>query len=94
MDKEIVFGIRTEDMHEAGTHHGVEESAEAELVVEVVEPMGNETFLYASTGLNPLKVRLRTKSAIKVQEKIKLIFNLAKVHFFDKDTDDAVVALL
>ncbi len=94
MDKEIVFGIRPEDIHEAGTHHGVEESAEAELVVEVVEPMGNETFLYASTGLNPLTARLRTKSAIKVQEKIKLIFNLAKVHFFDKDTDDAVVALL
>ncbi len=94
MDKEIVFGIRPEDIHEAGTHHGVEESAEAELVVEVVEPMGNETFLYASTGLNPLTVRLRTNSAIKVQEKIKLIFNLAKVHFFDKDTDDAVVALL
>ena len=94
MDKEIVFGIRPEDIHEAGTHHGVEESAEAELVVEVVEPMGNETFLYASTGLNPLTVRLRTNSAIKVQEKIKLIFNLAKVHFFDKDTDDVVVALL
>lgn len=94
MDKEIVFGIRPEDIHEAGTHHGVEESAEAELVVEVVEPMGNETFLYASTGLNPLTARLRTKSAIKVQEKIKLIFNLAKVHFFDKDTDNAVVTLL
>lgn len=94
MDKEIVFGIRPEDIHEAGTHHGVEESAEAELVVEVVEPMGNETFLYASTGLNPLTVRLRTNSAIKVQEKIKLIFNLAKVHFFDKDTDNAVVTLL
>lgn len=94
MDKEIVFGIRPEDIHEAGTHHGVEESAEAELVVEVVEPMGNETFLYATTGLNPLTVRLRTNSAIKVQEKIKLIFNLAKVHFFDKDTDNAVVALL
>ena len=94
MDKEIVFGIRPEDIHEAGTHHGVEESAEAELVVEVVEPMGNETFLYATTGLNPLTVRLRTNSAIKVQEKIKLIFNLAKVHFFDKDTDNAVVTLL
>jgi len=90
LDKKIVFGIRPEDIHEAGAHHGIEEKAEVRLAVEVVEPMGNETFLYTTTGSHSLTVRLRTNSRIKVDDHVELVFDLSKAHFFDSDTDAAV----
>lgn len=90
LDKEIVFGIRPEDIHEAGISHGIEDKAEVSLKVEVVEPMGNETFLYTTTGSHSLTIRLRTDNPIKVNDHVDLVFDLAKAHFFDADTEIAV----
>ncbi len=92
LDKEMTFGIRPEDIYEAGTNHGVEARAEAPLTVEVVEPMGNETFLYTTTGADSLTVRLRTGSSIKVNDQVAVVFDLSKIHFFETDTGNAVRA--
>lgn len=89
VDREIVFGIRPEDIYEADVTH-LEERAEASMTVEVVELMGNESYLYATTGLNSIIVRLRADLRSSPGRRIDLAFDMAKTHFFDKDTEEAI----
>lgn len=91
IDKEITFGIRPEDIHETIANDDVVEKAEIRLKVDVVEPMGNETFLYTTTGSHSLTIRLRADKRIKVDEQIDLILDLAKAHFFNQETGRAVL---
>ncbi|MEE8127162.1 MAG: TOBE domain-containing protein, partial [Nitrospinaceae bacterium] len=91
LDKEISFGIRPEDIYEAGFAHGLEETAvEASLTVEVVEPMGNEIFLYVSAGKHPMVARIDAHSQAAIGQKVNLAFNMAKAHFFDAGTEEAI----
>ena len=91
VDKQVSFGIRPEDIYEAGFAHGLEETAvEASFTVEVVEPMGNEIFLYVSTGSHPMVARIDAHSQAAIGQKVNLVFNMAKAHFFDAETEEAI----
>jgi len=88
IDRDVTLGIRPEDIHQADARHGVQEYAEVALLVEVVEPMGNETFVYTTTGANPLTVRLPANAAHGVGQKSGFIFDLTRTHFFDNETSE------
>lgn len=90
IDREVIFGIRPEDIHEARATQDIKERARASLAVEVVEPMGNESYLYATTGLNPVIARLSADLPTRAGQQIDLVFNMAKAHFFDKETESAI----
>ena len=60
IDKDICFGIRPEDIDEADSPQGMNGKAEASMLVDIVEPMGNELVLYLSTGKNSLVARLNS----------------------------------
>ncbi|MFQ5605608.1 MAG: ABC transporter ATP-binding protein [bacterium] len=90
VDKEIGFGIRPEDIYEAGFSHGLMERAEASLTIEVVEPMGNEIFVYVSTGKHPMVARIDAQSQLSIGQKASLVFNMAKAHFFDAGSGEAI----
>jgi len=89
--REVIFGIRPEDIHIPGVSYGVKEKSKVSLEVEVVEPMGNEIYLYATTGVSPLIARLNAEFQTTVGQKIDLIFNMAKVHFFDSETEESIL---
>ncbi len=88
--KEISFGIRPEDIHDATLHHSLNEKTEASLLVEVVEPMGHEIFLYTSTGAHSLVARISSRSKPVIGQPIKLAFDMAKAHFFDLQTEESI----
>jgi multiple sugar transport system ATP-binding protein len=90
VDREITFGIRPEDICESGDSRNLKEKSEAALIVEVVEPMGNELYLYLSTGQNTIIARLNAQFQSVVGDKIKLVFNMAKAHFFDIEKGDSL----
>ena len=56
--KEIIFGIRPEDIYDKlfTSMASLENTVKA--VVEVVEPMGSEIFLYLMAGKSPLTARV------------------------------------
>ncbi|MFQ5707913.1 MAG: ABC transporter ATP-binding protein [bacterium] len=90
IEKEVIFGIRPEDIHEAERADLVPEGAKVPLDVEVVEPMGSETYLYLNTGCNSLSARLPAQTEASVGQKVDLIFDLLKSHFFDKKTEESI----
>src|ERR1035437_1643542 len=88
--KEVVFGVRPEDiaLHQPGADVGSTISARAE----VVELLGSEIFAHLSCGAHALVARMAVpKQPIGVGETIQIDFNMANMHVFDKNTSDAIV---
>jgi len=91
LGKEVILGLRPEDIFEAGTEHGVAEGSQIDATVEVVEPMGNEIFLYLAAGMHSVVARVSAHTEPPVGYRMKVTFNMGKVHFFDKDTEDSIL---
>jgi multiple sugar transport system ATP-binding protein len=88
--KEVSFGVRPEDIYDKPSFPGKVEENILSSVVEVVEPMGSEIYLYLNTGKNSFVARIEAYVRAKVQEKIELVLNMEKTHVFDKETEKTI----
>lgn len=86
-DQPIIFGIRPEDINDAKFTPQIEWAAKAICSLEVVEPMGNEIFLYFTTGQSSFIARVGAYENPAVGQQMELVFNMAKGHFFDPQTE-------
>jgi len=86
IDKSIVLGIRPESIA-TWTPGAATVNEEVHAFVEVVEPMGAETYLYLRMGAHSFVARVQAHERFLVDEKIVLSFDLAKAHFFDSGTE-------
>ncbi|POQ99099.1 glycerol-3-phosphate ABC transporter ATP-binding protein [Alkalispirochaeta sphaeroplastigenens] len=86
--KEIIFGIRPEDMVYAAEN--APENTTISASVEVVEPLGAEIHIYVNTGSNQLVVRVPPSHMVQVGDAIKLTPNMDKVVVFDIETEEAL----
>ena len=88
--KDIVFGIRPEDIHDV---HYVPPGIDAEKVavkVDVTELMGNEIFLYLVSGKNTFVSRVDPRSKLRVGEQAQVAFDMDSFHIFDAATEQAI----
>ena len=87
---QVTLGIRPEHIY-AQKSASVGTPSPFNANVEVVEPVGNEIFVYFSTGSNSQFVaRLATDTPPAVGKPFELLFDTSKFHFFDKDTELAI----
>jgi multiple sugar transport system ATP-binding protein len=89
-DKPIIFGVRPEGLYES-MPEGAENKAVFRATVEVVEPMGNETYVYVTTGKSPAVARLMTRREIKPGSEIDLFIDMRRVHFFDPGDEKTII---
>jgi multiple sugar transport system ATP-binding protein len=83
----IILGIRPEHIH-AERPAGIDHVSPFTARIEVVEPVGNETFLYFSTGgPGQFVARIATDHPPKVGTSVELLIDMSKIHFFDKETE-------
>ena len=84
--KDVVFGIRPEDITDAlyTTHPNPDHQIKAK--VEVVEPMGAEVYLYLGTGHHSFVARMGAAEKAEVNQQLTLVLNMKKAHFFDSAT--------
>jgi multiple sugar transport system ATP-binding protein len=87
---EYIFGIRPENLHDAEFFDKVEGCEEFSGQVEVVEPMGAETYVHLTTGKDRFVARVTPKTGARVGQPLQLIIETAKVHVFDKKTLQAL----
>ena len=83
----LIFGLRPEDVHYLDSVKSGQETAEISATVDVVEPMGNETFLHLIAGKFHLVASTTAPTLPQLGEKIKLTLDLSRAHFFDKETE-------
>jgi len=88
--KEIVFGLRPEDVHDPDfTPSGVTE-ARIKAKVDVIEMMGNESFTYFSTADHDFVGRIDPRSKFKYGDEIEVGVDMSNFHIFDKVTEKAI----
>lgn len=89
--KNVTLGIRPEDIQEEKNGSASIENYEAvEVTLEVVEPMGNEIFLYFTLGSSQFISRIPAREKPEVGSRLTLYFKKDKFHFFDSDTQLAL----
>jgi len=89
--QEVIFGIRSEDIYDKLF---VSEAPPENIVrvnCEVYEPMGSEVYLYLNTGIHTFIARVGAHNKPKVNQDMDVVFDMSKVHFFDKDTEETIV---
>ena len=90
IDKKMTFGVRPEDI---GTEQAEEDPnmPRVHARVEVLEPMGSETFVYLNTGENSFIARIDPHKHVSVGQQINFAVLLPKAHMFDGETEKAIV---
>ena len=89
--KEVVLGIRPEDIHDDEAFLSSKPDAVCNAYVEVTEMMGAETYLYLQVAGEQFTARVNQRSTAQTGDTIKVAFETNKLHIFDKDTELAIV---
>jgi len=91
LGKDVVFGIRPEDIHDK-MFVPVDVSA-ADLVakVDVIEPMGSEKYLYLMVDGADFVARVDPRSGAAVGQKLEIALNMDNMHLFDAETEEAIL---
>ncbi len=85
--KEVVFGIRPEDVHDEPDFIEKVGGAHVTCEVEVTELMGAETYLYLTCEGKAVTARVEPTSTAKAGDTCKIAFDLQKMHLFDKENE-------
>ena len=89
--KDIVLGIRPEDLEDESFVHDRSDGAIITAPVEVTEPMGSEIYVYVGIEGVLVTARVNPRSAAHVGKPIDLHVDLEKLHLFDKKTEKAFI---
>jgi len=89
--KEVVLGIRPEDLHDEESFLAQYPEAVIEADVEVTELLGAETYLYLKVNDNNFTARVNPRSTAAVGDTIKIGVDVNKIHLFDKETEQAIL---
>jgi len=87
VDKDIIFGIRPEDIHnpEFAPPSIIAENVDVD--VDVTELMGNEIFLYLVKGDHNFVARVDPRTRVQMGDKMTVSFNMNNMHIFDPSLD-------
>ncbi len=88
--KEVVLGIRPENLSDEEMVLSNAKSGVIECTVEVTEMMGSETYLYLNCDGNQMIARVEPNSTAKAGDKIKIALDVNRVHIFDKETEKVI----
>jgi multiple sugar transport system ATP-binding protein len=89
--KEVCLGIRVEDVYDKLFASEASPDNTVRATCEVVEPMGSEVYLYLNTGKHNFMARVGAHDRPAVNRDMDLVFDMSKVHFFDKDTEVTII---
>ena len=86
-DKEVILGIRSEDIYIEESYMDRPDFGVLETKVSIAEMMGSEILLYAKFNDKTLIARVPVKNKLVPGEDKKLAIDCSKTHLFDKDTE-------
>jgi len=83
----VIVGIRPEDLKVTDTHT---DGKTLQGVVEVVEPIGNETYVDFNAGSFSLIAAVGRKAGIKTHTNLVVAPNMENLHLFDGESEMAI----
>ncbi|OYD08127.1 ABC transporter ATP-binding protein [Paludifilum halophilum] len=91
VEKEVIFGIRPEDIHDEPLF--LESSPDSRFTskVEVAENMGSEMYLYLSGIADKwVTARVNARTGFTAGSEVELALDMNKIHIFDKESEETV----
>jgi multiple sugar transport system ATP-binding protein len=89
--RDVILGIRPEHLYEQGEVESAPPGSTLQAVVDVVEPMGNEVFVYLSTAGHLFTARLNADTDLRRGQKVNMVIDTYKMHLFDRQTERALL---
>ncbi len=87
LGREVVLGVRPEDLSE----NGVPDAQETfKAYVEVVQPVGNQIYIDVKAGGRNLLASISPQSQVKTKEEILLRARIENLHFFDPVSEETI----
>ncbi len=86
--KEVIMGVRPEDVHDAAFHPDNMNRFEAE--IRVYELLGAEVYLYFDYDGTQMTARVNPRTALRTGDTATFALDMEKSHFFDKDTEETI----
>ena len=90
VEKEVILGIRPEDIHDEPRHLETFKDCAIRAKVEVTELMGAETFLYVNVEGFNMTARVDPTSTARPGDEIDMVIDNSRIHLFDKDTEKTI----
>ena len=88
--KEVVLGIRPEDIKDEEIYVSTGEDNVVEGTVRVYEMLGAEVFLYFSVEGHDITVRVNPRTTARPGDTVPIAFDTTKIHIFDKETEKTI----
>ena len=85
--KEVIMGIRPEDVHDEPDLIKANPDGIVQANVEVTELMGAETYLSMNSEEQTINARVAPESTAKPGDTITIALETAKIHLFDKENE-------
>lgn len=89
--KNIVFGIRPEDLHTEPAFMNLSPNSLLRFKVDIAELMGAEVYLYGDCSGETMTVRAPSRVRASSGDAITLAVDVNKIHLFDKETGKAIL---
>ncbi|MDO8675050.1 MAG: sn-glycerol-3-phosphate ABC transporter ATP-binding protein UgpC [Candidatus Omnitrophota bacterium] len=89
--KDVVLGIRSEDIYDKLFASEASPENTVRAICEVVEPLGSEVYLYLNSGKHNFIARVGAHDRPQINRDMDLVFDMSKVHFFDRETEETII---
>ncbi len=90
VDKEVVLGIRPEDIKDEVEFIAAHPEAAFAATVRVYELLGAEVFLYFSVDDFDITARVSPRTEARPGDTVTIAMDLTKMHVFDKETEQII----
>lgn len=90
VDKEVIMGIRPEDIHAEESFLSISEASNIEANVDLAEMMGSEIYLYLNCCGQKMVARVPSRTGIRADDMVKLALDVNKIHVFDAETENVI----
>ena len=89
-NKAVTFGIRPEDIGNESAERNPE-MPKVKAKVEVIEPMGSETYVYLTCATTSFIARIDPHRKLSVGQDVEFALLMPNAHFFDGETEKAII---
>jgi multiple sugar transport system ATP-binding protein len=90
VDRKVILGIRPEHIYDP-VYTQIDGGSRIRIIVDVVEPMGNEIYLYFTTSTAQCVARIPAHEEPPTGVEKELIVDMSKAHFFDSETEKSIL---
>ncbi|MCK4851881.1 MAG: sn-glycerol-3-phosphate ABC transporter ATP-binding protein UgpC [Candidatus Omnitrophica bacterium] len=87
----VMMGVRSEDIYDKLFVSEAPPENIVTVTCEVVEHLGSEVYIHMSTGKHIFIARVSGDADPQINQDIDMVFDMSKIHFFDKATETTII---